>query len=75
MGAETESDVAGVRACVCVSTAFVPVMRALREVDAQAVRPLQRGDVLQVGGNEYSDDAISAATEDEVLADRQAARR
>lgn len=55
--------------------ALVPVFGALGQVDAQTVGAVQGGDVLQVGGAEHSDDAVSATTEDEVLADHQTAGR
>lgn len=54
---------------------FVPVLDALGEVHAQAVRSVQGGDVLQVGRVEHSDDAVCTTAEDEVLAGRQTARR
>lgn len=54
---------------------FAVSVPALSEVDSQAVRPVQRGDILQVGRAEHSDDAIGAAAKDEALADRQTARR
>lgn len=54
---------------------FVPVLPALSEVNSQAVRPVQRGDILQVGRAEHSDDAVSAAAINETLTDRQTARR
>lgn len=53
---------------------FVPVLYTLCEVDSQAVRSVQGGDVLQVGWTEHSDHTVSTATEDEVLTDRQAPR-
>lgn len=54
---------------------LVPMLDALGEVHAQAVRPVQGGDVLQVGRVEHSDDAVRTTAEDEVLAGRQTARR
>lgn len=58
-----------------VTAVSVPVLNTLGEVDSQPVRPVQRGDVLQVGWTENSDEAVSTTTEDEVLTDRQTARR
>lgn len=58
-----------------VTAVSVPVLNTLGEVDSQPVRSVQRGDVLQVGWTENSDEAVSTTTEDEVLTDRQTARR
>lgn len=53
----------------------VPILSTLGEVNTQPVRSGQRGDVLQVGRSEHSNDAVSAATEDMVIGDHQATRR
>lgn len=58
-----------------LSAVSLPVLYTLGEVDSQLVRSVQRGDVLQVGWTENSDEAVSTTTEDKVLADRQTARR
>lgn len=54
---------------------LLPVLLAPNELDPERVRPGQRGDVLQVGRAEHSDDAVGTAAEDEVLAGHQRARR
>lgn len=61
--------------CCTPLASFAVSVPALSEVDSQVVRPVQSGDILQVGRAEHSDDAIGAAAKNEALADRQTARR